>query len=66
MALPSQTVPGNVICTICLCNRENGEVFIWISAIVEDETIIADELLNFAKTEAELKTDIDWWHFIRS
>ena len=43
---------------ICLCNRENGEVF------YEDLGFIYIELLNFAKTEAELKTDLDWWLYL--
>lgn len=43
---------------ICLCNRENGEVF------YEDLGFIYIELLNFVKIEAELKTDLDWWLYL--
>ena len=43
---------------ICLCNRENGEVF------YEDLGFIYIELLNFVKEEAELKTDLDWWLYL--
>ena len=43
---------------ICLCNRENGEVF------YEDLGFIYIELINFAKDEGELKTDLDWWLYL--
>ncbi len=43
---------------ICLCNRENGEVF------YEGLGFIYLELLNFAKNEAELETDLERWLYV--
>jgi predicted transposase/invertase (TIGR01784 family) len=43
---------------ICLCNRENGEVF------YEGLGFIFLELINFVKTEAELETDLYRWLYV--
>jgi predicted transposase/invertase (TIGR01784 family) len=43
---------------ICLCSRDNGEVF------YEGLGFVYLELLNFAKTEAELETDLDRWLYV--
>ena len=43
---------------ICLCNRENGEVF------YEGLGFIYIELLNFVKTESELESELDGWLYV--
>jgi predicted transposase/invertase (TIGR01784 family) len=43
---------------ICLCNRDNGEIF------YEGLGFIYLELLNFVKTETELETDLDRWLYV--
>ncbi len=43
---------------ICLCNRDNGEIF------YEGLGFIYLELAKFAKTESELETDLDRWLYV--
>ena len=56
------TLPGSsgerYLHDICLCNRENGEVF------YEGLGFIYLELANFAKKESELETDLDRWLYV--
>jgi predicted transposase/invertase (TIGR01784 family) len=49
---------GHYLHDICLCNKENGEVF------YEGLEFIYIELLNFVKTASGMETDLDRWLFL--
>lgn len=59
--MPGRGVNKGFLHDICLCNRENGEVF------YEDLGFIYLELINFTKGETYLSNDLDrWLHVLKN